>query len=120
SRRRRRAVRGCGWRSPDRRASDVTVHVGFPPVTRRRTPMGAGAVWRDPRGMLSGLTHRAPSLLAIAVTGAIAWAGQGSASPATCAPGATDKPDLGFVDSNCDGIDGDKANAIFVAPNGND
>ena len=30
-------------------------------------------------------------------------------------PGATDKPDLGFVDGNCDGIDGDKARAIFVA-----
>ena len=30
-------------------------------------------------------------------------------------PGATDKPDLDFVDRNCDGIDGDKARAIFVA-----
>lgn len=31
-------------------------------------------------------------------------------------PGATDKPDLGFVDRNCDGIDGDKSRAVFVAP----
>ncbi|HEY5244890.1 MAG TPA: hypothetical protein VIJ60_04425, partial [Acidimicrobiales bacterium] len=28
--------------------------------------------------------------------------------------GTTDKPDLGFVDSNCDGIDGTIADAIFV------
>ena len=34
--------------------------------------------------------------------------------------GAPDKPDLGFVDSNCDGIDGDKAGALFVAPGGSD
>src|SRR5256885_15233414 len=82
--------------------------------------MGTGPARRDPRRMLNGFTRRAPSLLAIAVTGAIAWAGQSSAGAATCAPGASDKPDLGFVDSNCDGIDGDKANAIFVAPGGND
>src|SRR4051812_2311616 len=30
-------------------------------------------------------------------------------------PGALDKPDLSFADTNCDGIDGDKAKAIFVA-----
>jgi CARDB protein len=35
-------------------------------------------------------------------------------------PGAADKPDLGFVDSNCDGIDGDKTKAIFVSPTGKD
>ncbi len=39
---------------------------------------------------------------------------------AACTPDAADKPDLGFVDSNCDGIDGDKATAIFVAPGGSD
>ena len=35
-------------------------------------------------------------------------------------PGAPDRPDLAFTDTNCDGIDGDKANAVFVsstAPN---
>jgi hypothetical protein len=33
----------------------------------------------------------------------------------TCVPcSATDEPDLGFIDSNCDGIDGDALNAIFV------
>jgi hypothetical protein len=73
--------------------------------------------------MLNGLSHRTPSLLAIAVTGMLAWAGRGPAPAlaADCAPGAIDKPDLGFVDSNCDGIDGDKAGALFVsAQNGND
>ena len=44
----------------------------------------------------------------------------GTPALAACAPGAVDKPDLGFVDSNCDGIDGDKAAAIFVAPGGSD
>ena len=35
-------------------------------------------------------------------------------------PGAPDAPDLSFVDSNCDGIDGDVAHALFVAVGGND
>jgi hypothetical protein len=35
-------------------------------------------------------------------------------------PGASDTPDLEFVDSNCDGIDGTETDAIFVADNGND
>ena len=35
-------------------------------------------------------------------------------------PGATDLPDLSFVDSNCDGIDGTADNAVFASPNGND
>jgi Cys-rich repeat protein len=33
---------------------------------------------------------------------------------------ATDLPDDGFVDANCDGIDGDVTKAIFVAASGND
>ena len=44
-----------------------------------------------------------------------------------CAPGnaaisprAVDLPDLAFVDSNCDGIDGTEKNAIFVASTGKD
>jgi hypothetical protein len=69
--------------------------------------------------MVSRISHRTPSLLAIAVTGLLAWAGK-SPALATCAPGAGDKPDLGFIDSNCDGIDGDKAGAIFVATGGDD
>jgi hypothetical protein len=35
-------------------------------------------------------------------------------------PGAADVPDLGFVDSNCDGIDGTEKDAVFASPNGND
>jgi hypothetical protein len=35
-------------------------------------------------------------------------------------PGAADVPDLAFVDSNCDGIDGTEKDAIFVSPLGND
>src|SRR3954471_5668275 len=35
-------------------------------------------------------------------------------------PGAVDAPDLGFVDSNCDGIDGDAAGAVWVSPTGDD
>jgi len=39
----------------------------------------------------------------------------------TCAPGqADDLPDPLFIDSDCDGIDGSIAQAVFVAPNGND
>lgn len=35
-------------------------------------------------------------------------------------PGATDKPDNDYVDSNCDGIDGEISRAIFVALSGED
>jgi hypothetical protein len=35
-------------------------------------------------------------------------------------PGATDLPDLEFVDSNCDGIDGDEKKAVFASPLGDD
>lgn len=35
-------------------------------------------------------------------------------------PGAADDPDFSFADSNCDGIDGDAANAIFVTLGGSD
>ena len=35
-------------------------------------------------------------------------------------PGFLDVPDLAFVDSNCDGIDGDEKDAVFVSPQGKD
>jgi hypothetical protein len=35
-------------------------------------------------------------------------------------PGAPDAPDLAFVDSNCDGIDGDEKRAVFASPLGKD
>src|SRR4051794_7449998 len=54
------------------------------------------------------------------------WDGDGY-TDADCAPldpavhpGAVDKPDLAFEDTNCDGIDGDKSKAIFVTLGGND
>jgi hypothetical protein len=53
--------------------------------------------------------------------------GDGTANGQDCAPDdparhpkAPDLPDLGFVDSNCDGIDGTEAKAIFVSPQGKD
>lgn len=42
-----------------------------------------------------------------------------SAPPCTPTAGA-DLPDDSFSDTNCDGIDGDKGKAIFVAPTGSD
>jgi hypothetical protein len=35
-------------------------------------------------------------------------------------PNAPDRPDLSFVDSNCDGIDGTEKDAVFASPSGND
>jgi hypothetical protein len=51
----------------------------------------------------------------------------GFMAPADCAPdnaainpSAQDVPELSFADTNCDGIDGTEANAIFVSPLGSD
>ena len=47
--------------------------------------------------------------------------GDGPGTDAACTPtGATDVPDDQFRDTNCDGIDGDVASAVFVAPDGDD
>ena len=47
--------------------------------------------------------------------------GSDSGTVAGCVPQATsDDPDDAFTDANCDGIDGDKSNAIFVSPQGAD
>ena len=71
--------------------------------------------------MKNSSSHRLPLLLTLSLTVAAMFALTASTPAfAACTPGAADKPDLGFVDSNCDGIDGDKAAAIFVAPGGND
>src|SRR4051794_28958137 len=54
------------------------------------------------------------------------WDGDGTADgdcaplDAAVHPGAADKPDLAFEDTNCDGIDGDSAAAVFVATGGPD
>jgi hypothetical protein len=41
-------------------------------------------------------------------------------APACTPTSSVDLPDDDFIDANCDGIDGDKAKAIFVAPTGSD
>src|SRR6188768_1986555 len=51
--------------------------------------------------------------------------GESGASTASdtpgCVPtGTSDAPDDDFLDSNCDGIDGDASHAIFVSPGGSD
>ena len=53
--------------------------------------------------------------------------GNDTPDPEDCAPadpdigpGALDQPDLAFVDSNCDGIDGSEKDAIFVSQTGMD
>jgi hypothetical protein len=43
-----------------------------------------------------------------------------TAGAAACVRSAEDLPDNAFADTNCDGIDGDVAAAIFVAPSGSD
>gem|GEM_PF-1659546 len=52
------------------------------------------------------------------------WGGLGGGDagvPATeCDPSAADEPDADFVDSNCDGVDGDAKAALFVSPLGSD
>lgn len=47
------------------------------------------------------------------------WPEQDASNDCTPTPGP-DLPDDDFLDSNCDGIDGDIAEAIFVAPAGSD
>jgi len=68
--------------------------------------------------------------LVLASFGGTAWATDWDSDAADandCAPldpavhpGAVDKPDLGFEDTNCDGIDGDLSKAIFVTLGGDD
>jgi len=65
--------------------------------------------------MLTENSRRGLVLLAITVSGMICLGG-GTPAHAACSAGTPDKPDLGFADSNCDGIDGDKTAAVFVAP----
>lgn len=52
--------------------------------------------------------------------GAAGAAGGGDTELSCIPTGANDVPDDEFVDSNCDGIDGDKRAAIFVSPDGKD
>src|SRR6476659_7998976 len=61
------------------------------------------------------------ALFAGAAQAATDWDGDGTAD-GDCAPldpavhpGAVDKPDLSFEDTNCDGVDGDLAKAVWVS-----
>lgn len=64
---------------------------------------------------------------AVPVTAADDTDGDGVPDSGDCAPndpairpGIPDRPDLAFVDANCDGIDGDVATSVFVTLGGND
>lgn len=46
--------------------------------------------------------------------------GESGAGSLACTPTGIDEPDDGFVDADCDGIDGDASNAVFVSPDGED
>src|SRR3954454_16628863 len=55
------------------------------------------------------------------------WDHDGTTGTADCEPldpavhpGAVDRPDEACEDTNCDGIDGDRGDAIFVSPTGSD
>ena len=82
-------------------------------------------------GRLRGtLALTALSLVLAGSLATSAWAlpdfdGDGAVAPQDCnpldgavAPGRPDAPDLAFEDTNCDGIDGDVARAVFVSLGG--
>jgi hypothetical protein len=75
----------------------------------------------------SGATAPPPSTPPPAQPTSLDADGDGTPDPQDCAPrnreihpGAADLPDLSFVDSNCDAIDGNENGAIFVSPRGDD
>jgi hypothetical protein len=86
------------------------------PVVNRAGRQAANQLFRATRAH----GHTSPSPLADSD-------GDGTPDPSDCAPrdaaihpGVADPPDLSFVDSNCDGIDGTEADAVFVSPSGNE
>jgi hypothetical protein len=68
-------------------------------------------------GAAAGAT---PTSSSTSSAGAAGTAGAAGAAGQPCTPVGSDEPDDTFTDSNCDGIDGDKSKAVFVAPSGND
>src|SRR3954453_14193879 len=96
-------VMSIGLESTDAKAIPLAAGVGSPPRICRITRLAEQGPQIDDRSMYS-TSHRRPFLLACAVALAVACSG-GTPAMAACSPGATDKPDLAFKDSNCDGID---------------
>ena len=103
------------------------------PVTGLDADRGRGAALRAarPHGNQPSPTaagaSRAASAPAAGPPTPLDGDGDGTLDAQDCAPrdaavhpGAADLPDLGFVDSNCDGIDGTEKDAIFASPPGND
>src|SRR5947207_897618 len=58
--------------------------------------------------------------LAVILCGAVALAWLPGLAQACTPTAGTDIPDAGFIDSNCDGVDGDVSQAVFVSPAGSD
>ena len=63
-----------------------------------------------------------PGLAALVIACAVATAAGASprSGAVACVKRASDLPDLAFRDTNCDGLDGDAARAVFVSTRGSD
>ena len=75
---------------------------------------GEGGVWSERSGDAGADYGGAPA-------GDGGESGSAFSGPPGCVPtSSSDSPDDDFLDSNCDGIDGDASRAIFVSPSGSD
>ena len=75
---------------------------------------GEGGVWSERSGDAGADYGGAPA-------GDGGESGSAFSGPPGCVPtSSSDSPDDDFLDSNCDGIDGDASRAIFVSPGGSD
>ncbi|HKE01719.1 MAG TPA: lamin tail domain-containing protein, partial [Planctomycetota bacterium] len=59
-----------------------------------------------------------PPSTASASAGALVGSSPGMATPCSRGDAVEDVPDLDYLDTNCDGIDGDESRAVFVATTG--
>jgi hypothetical protein len=112
------AVTGCGSATSTQVRADLDAGSQAEYDAGSRSPDRAWATVSTASrpSMLADAGRRTPS---VAVADAAIDAGE-STGP-TCVPeGGVDLPDDDFVDSNCDGIDGDASEAVFVAPSGSD
>jgi hypothetical protein len=120
-------VAGCGTGSGDGHqvTMDAAVDSGAPEGIgggrtsfasgTKGTPVAAGVARIDASGAAGSTSREEP-----AMDGGAPDADVAPPAP-TCIPeGGLDEPDEDFVDSDCDGIDGDATRAVFVAPSGND